>query len=105
MADQPSPDPFAPNPDQAVYGISVTAELTGTHPQTLRGYETRGLVEPHRTTGGTRRYSGRDLDRINKITTLLGSGLNLEGVEQVLALEAETDRLRAELTRLRKRRR
>ena len=89
-------------PDRALYGISVAAELTGINPQMLRVYESKGLLEPQRTDGGTRRYSRNDIDRINQITTLLGSGLNLAGVQQVLALEAETDRLRTEVERLRR---
>jgi MerR family transcriptional regulator, heat shock protein HspR len=90
-------------PDRALYGISVAAELTGINPQMLRVYERRGLLEPQRTDGGTRRYSRNDIDRIKQITTLLGSGLNLAGVQQVLALEAETDELRTEIERLRRR--
>jgi MerR family transcriptional regulator, heat shock protein HspR len=90
-------------PERALYGISVAAELTGVNPQMLRVYEDKGLVEPHRTGGGTRRYSGNDLERINRITTLLASGLNLAGVEHVLALEAETGRLRDEIDELRRR--
>lgn len=89
-------------PDRALYGISVAAELTGINPQMLRVYESKGLLEPHRTDGGTRRYSRNDIDRIKQITTLLGSGLNLAGVQQVLALEAETDQLRTEIDRLRR---
>ena len=89
-------------PGRALYGISVAAELTGINPQMLRVYESKGLLEPQRTDGGTRRYSRNDIDRINQITTLLGSGLNLAGVQQVLALEAETDRLRTEVERLRR---
>lgn len=87
-------------PDRALYGISVAAELTGVDPQMLRAYESRGLLEPHRTEGGTRRYSGRDLERVTQIKMLLASGLNLAGIAHVLALEAETDRLRAEIKRL-----
>ena len=87
-------------PDRALYGISVAAELTGVNPQMLRVYEDRGLVEPHRTDGGTRRYSTSDIDRINQIATLLASGLNLAGVQQVLALQAETVRLRDQIRRL-----
>jgi MerR family transcriptional regulator, heat shock protein HspR len=90
-------------PDRALYGISVAAELTGVSPQTLRVYEAKGLLEPHRTGGGTRRYSGNDLDAVNRITTLLAAGLNLAGIEHVLALEAETRRLHAEIDRLRAR--
>jgi len=89
-------------PDRALYAISVAAELTGVNPQMLRVYENRGLLEPQRTEGGTRRYSGRDIDRIKQITALLASGLNLAGVEQVLALEAETDRLRDQIEELRR---
>jgi MerR family transcriptional regulator, heat shock protein HspR len=89
-------------PDRALYGISVAAELTGVNPQMLRVYENRGLLDPQRTEGGTRRYSGRDIDRINQITTLLASGLNLAGVAQVLALQAEGDRLRDQIEALRR---
>ena len=89
-------------PDRALYAISVAAELTGVNPQMLRVYENRGLLEPERTEGGTRRYSGRDIDRIRQITALLAAGLNLAGVEQVLALEAETDRLRGQIEELRR---
>ena len=88
--------------NRALYGISVAAELTGINPQMLRVYESRGLLEPQRTEGGTRRYSRNDIDRIKQITTLLGSGLNLAGVQQVLALEAETHQLRSEIERLRR---
>lgn len=87
--------------DRALYGISVMSDLTGVHPQTLRTYEAKGLLEPHRTQGGTRRYSGNDVERIHRITELLSSGLNLEGVQQVLRLEAEAVRLRDEIAELR----
>lgn len=88
---------------RAVYSISVTSELTGVNPQMLRAYENKGLLEPFRTEGGTRRYSGQDLDRIGEITTLLAAGLNLAGVEHVLRLQQETRRLQAEIDRLRQR--
>ncbi len=88
-------------PDKALYGISVAAELTGVNPQMLRTYEAKGLLEPWRTGGGTRRYSGHDLERIGHITALLDEGLNLAGIAHVLALQAETRRLRAEVQRLR----
>ena len=88
-------------PERALYGISVAAELTGVNPQMLRTYEAKGLLEPYRTEGGTRRYSGNDLDRINQITTLLDEGLNLAGIAYVLHLQAETRRLRNEVNRLR----
>jgi MerR family transcriptional regulator/heat shock protein HspR len=87
----------------AVYSISVTSELTGVNPQMLRAYENKGLLEPFRTEGGTRRYSGQDLDRIGEITALLAAGLNLAGVEHVLRLQQETRRLQAEIDRLRQR--
>lgn len=92
-------------PDRALYAISVAAELTGVDPQMLRLYESRGLLNPQRTEGGTRRYSERDIERVNRITTLLSAGLNLAGAEQVLALEDETERLRDQISRLRGRNR
>ncbi|HUO49262.1 MAG TPA: helix-turn-helix transcriptional regulator [Acidimicrobiales bacterium] len=86
---------------RAVYVISVAAELAGMHPQTLRIYERRGLVDPTRTSGGNRRYSERDIERLRHIQELTAAGMNLEGVRRVLALEAEVDRLRTELERTR----
>jgi MerR family transcriptional regulator/heat shock protein HspR len=86
---------------RALYGISVTSELTGVNPQNLRVYESRGLIEPQRTAGGTRRYSEHDVARINRISGLLDAGLNLKGIAHVLELEAETIRLRREVKRLR----
>jgi MerR family transcriptional regulator/heat shock protein HspR len=87
-----------PSPDSArgVYGISVAAELVGMGVQTLRLYEARGLLEPQRTDGGTRRYSSDDLDRLRHIGDLLEAGLNLAGIGMVLNLEAENTQLRAE---------
>jgi DNA-binding transcriptional MerR regulator len=82
--------------DRGVYGISVAAELTGVGVQTLRLYESRGLIEPDRTAGGTRRYSANDLTRLRRIAELLGAGLNLAGIAMVLALETENEQLRAE---------
>jgi len=87
--------------DRPRYMISVAADLVGMHPQTLRIYESRGLVRPGRTPGGTRLYSERDLERlraIQRLTTELG--LNLAGVQRVLALEDEMARLRAQVARL-----
>lgn len=86
-----------PQPGRAVYGISVAAELLELAPQTLRVYEARGLVEPARTGGGTRRYSDADLDRIRRIGELLAAGLNLAGIKVVLEMELENQRLRTEL--------
>jgi MerR family transcriptional regulator/heat shock protein HspR len=94
---QSSSDPTG----RAVYVISVAAELAGVHPQTLRVYERRGLVDPSRTGGGSRRYSDRDLQRLRRIQDLTAEGLNLEGVRKVLALEAEVDKLQTELERVR----
>ena len=89
-------------PDRrGLYGISVTSELTGVPPQNLRSYEAKGLLEPERTAGGTRRYSDHDIARIERITVLLEAGLNLRGISEVLELEAETQRLRSEIARLR----
>lgn len=72
---------------KAVFVISVAAELAGMHPQTLRIWERRGLVDPFRTPGGTRRYSQADLDRLALIQELTDQGLNLEGVKRVLAMQ------------------
>jgi MerR family transcriptional regulator/heat shock protein HspR len=90
-----------PSRDHAVYVISVAAELAGMHPQTLRIYERRGLVRPARTQGGNRRYSDIDIDRLRRISELAGEGMNLEGIRRVMALEAEVERLHAELDELR----
>ena len=89
------------SPDHAVYVISVAAELAGVHPQTLRIYERKGLVDPARTQGGSRRYSDADIDLLKRIQDLTNAGLNLAGVERVLVLEEENRRLRAELDRTR----
>ena len=82
---------------RAVYVISVAAELVGVHPQTIRIYERKGLLDPSRTRGGSRRFSDEDLDRLRYIQELISTGLNLEGVRQVLDLKTEVARLRAEL--------
>ncbi len=82
---------------RAVYVISVAAELTGVHPQTLRIYERKGLLDPARTVGGSRRYSEQDIALLRRIQDLTNAGLNLEGVKRVLELEAEVAELRAEL--------
>jgi MerR family transcriptional regulator/heat shock protein HspR len=105
---QPQPGPRG-RPDapadaesaRAVYVISVAAELAGVHPQTLRVYERKGLLDPSRTRGGSRRFSEQDLARLRRIQELTMVGLNLEGVRRVLALEAELDRLRTELEAVR----
>ena len=85
---------------RALYVISVAAELAGVHPQTLRIYERKGLVDPARTQGGSRRYSDDDIDRLRRIQELTTAGLNLEGVRRVIALEDEVRMLRGEVGRL-----
>jgi MerR family transcriptional regulator, heat shock protein HspR len=87
---------------QAVYVISVAAELAGMHPQTLRIYERRGLVTPARTQGGNRRYSDADIDTLRRISDLAEQGMNLEGIKRVMELEDENARLRADLERARR---
>ena len=86
----------APDGDRGVYGISVAADLVGMGVQNLRLYEARGLLEPDRTPGGTRRYSPNDLARLRRIGELLTAGLNLAGIAMVLDLERENAELRDE---------
>jgi MerR family transcriptional regulator, heat shock protein HspR len=89
--------------DRPMYMISVAAELVGMHPQTLRLYETKGLVRPQRTPGGTRLYSEADVERLRIIQRLTSElGLNLAGVELVLRLEDELRRAHAHVERLRR---
>jgi MerR family transcriptional regulator, heat shock protein HspR len=95
MADRP--DPKRERATRAVYVISVAAELAGLHPQTLRIYERKGLVDPARTGGGSRRYSDEDIAQLRRIQELTSEGLNLAGVQKVLELEAELDHLRQRL--------
>ena len=87
--------------NRPIYMISVAAELVGMHPQTLRIYEQKGLVRPKRTPGNTRLYSERDLERLRLIQRLTGDlGLNLAGVETVMRMQDEIDRLRRQIERL-----
>jgi len=86
---------------RAVYVISVAAELAGLHPQTLRIYERKGLVDPARTGGGSRRYSDEDIEQLRRIQELTNEGLNLAGVQKVLELEAEVAHLQDQLRRAR----
>jgi MerR family transcriptional regulator/heat shock protein HspR len=87
--------------DRPIYMISVAAELVGMHPQTLRIYETKGLVRPHRTPGGTRLYSEADVERLRIVQRLTSElGLNLAGVELVLRLEDELRKAHAQVERL-----
>ena len=85
---------------QAVYVISVAAELAGVHPQTLRIYERKGLLEPARTAGGNRRYSDLDIERLRRIAGLATTGMNLAGIRRVMQLEDEIARLRAQVGEL-----
>jgi MerR family transcriptional regulator, heat shock protein HspR len=87
-------------PDRAVYIISVAAELAGVHPQTLRIYEQKGLVRPHRTRGNTRRYSEADIERLRRVQRLTQDGVSLAGVKRILAMEEEIHRLRDQIARL-----
>lgn len=87
--------------ERAVYVISVAAELAGMHPQTLRIYERKGLLEPSRTAGGSRRYSDADIARLQRIADLAAEGMNLAGIRRVMELEAENAALRRELNRVR----
>ncbi|QCW52033.1 MerR family transcriptional regulator [Nocardioides dongxiaopingii] len=84
-----------PGPDAPVYVISVAAQLTGLHPQTLRTYERLGLITPGRTGGGGRRYSHRDLELLRSIADLTSSGIGIEGVRRILELEHQVAALRA----------
>ncbi len=86
---------------RAIYVISVFAELAGVHPQTLRNYERTGLLNPQRTTGGSRRFSDEDLQVLRRIQELTNDGVNLEGVKRILRLERELDEARHEVAALR----
>jgi MerR family transcriptional regulator, heat shock protein HspR len=87
--------------DRAVYVISVAAELAGVHPQTLRIYERKGLLNPARTPGNTRRYSDRDIARLQMIQRLTQqSGVNLAGVKMIVEMENELDRMRERMREL-----
>lgn len=87
--------------ESAVYVISVAAELAGVHPQTLRVYERKGLLNPQRTSGNTRRYSTEDIKRLRRIQELTqGAGVNLAGAKLVLRLEEQLDRMRRELNQM-----
>lgn len=97
MSQQPNSDDYR----LAVYVISVAAELSGMHPQTLRNYERVGLLRPARTQGGNRRYSEADIALLHRIAQLVESGMNLEGIRHVLTLEHEVGQLRSEVQALR----
>lgn len=93
---------MAASTSTGVFAISVAAKMVSMEIQNLRVYERHGLIEPDRTSGGTRLYSPDDLDRLTQIRRLLAEGLNLAGIRRVLALETEVMRLRAANARLRK---
>lgn len=82
---------------KGVFGISVASELAGVDQQSLRLYESRGLLLPARTDGGTRRYSSDDLDRVHRITDLLAQGINLAGIARVMDLEDRNQALQDEI--------
>ena len=87
-------------PDRALFSISVAAELSGLHPQTLRVYEREGFLEPARTPGGTRRYSGAEVDRLREISALADAGVNIAGMRRILHLEKTVGLLQAKLAGL-----
>src|SRR4029079_7572470 len=88
------------NPDAPVFVISVAAELTGMHPQTLRGYDRLGLVSPGRAGGGGRRYSLRDIETLRVVAELTASGIGIEGVRRILALEDQIAALQQRVVEL-----
>jgi MerR family transcriptional regulator, heat shock protein HspR len=92
--------PGAPGPEVPVYVISVAAELTGLHPQTLRSYDRMGLVSPGRTGGGGRRYSWRDIELLREVAELTSTGIGLEGVRRILQLEHQVDALQRRVAEL-----
>lgn len=97
---RPSGMPGQPGPEVPVYVISVAAELTGLHPQTLRAYDRLGLVKPGRSGGGGRRYSWHDIELLREVAELTASGIGLEGVRRILALENRVTALRIRVAEL-----
>jgi MerR family transcriptional regulator, heat shock protein HspR len=93
MADDDHKPGSSPSSDRGVYGISVAAELSGIKEQSLRLYEREGLLTPARSEGGTRRYSADDLARLQRISQLVGAGVNLAGIARILELEDRNDAL------------
>lgn len=92
--------PVQPGPDVPVYVISVAAELTGLHPQTLRAYDRMGLVKPGRTGGGGRRFSWHDIEMLREVAELTSTGIGLEGVRRILDLENRVTALRMRVAEL-----
>lgn len=100
MAKKKDPKDAAPNEDRPLYVISVAAELVDMHPQTLRLYERKGLIEPSRSSGQTRLYSQRDIDHLREIRRLTQElGVNLAGVEEIIRLRRELDKLQGGMER------
>jgi MerR family transcriptional regulator/heat shock protein HspR len=99
--DHLSTGPLRPDDGAPVYAISVAAQIAGMHPQTLRQYDRLGLVSPDRTSGRNRLYSLRDIARLREVARLTGDGVNLAGIQRILALQTEIDRLRSEVGLLR----
>ena len=89
-----------PDARQGVYAISIAAQLCGLHPQTLRVYEREGLVDPDRTPGGTRLFSGSDVQRLREIAALTETGINVAGIKHILELQEEIHGLKAQIERL-----
>jgi len=89
-----------PDTDHGVFAISVAAQLCGLHPQTLRVYEREGLVGPDRSAGGTRLYSGRDVQKLRQIAALTDTGINIAGIKRVLELQDEVRRLKTQIQRM-----
>jgi MerR family transcriptional regulator, heat shock protein HspR len=86
--------------DRGVFAISVAAELAGLHPQTLRIYEREGLISPDRSAGGTRLYSGQDVQKLRGIAELTSSGINIAGIKLILEMQQELAELRTKVDRL-----
>jgi MerR family transcriptional regulator, heat shock protein HspR len=99
-SDQARADFEVPNRDAPVFVISVAAELSGMHPQTLRGYDRIGLVSPGRTGGGGRRYSWHDIEQLQEVARLTAQGIGLEGVRRILELQNEVEGLREQVLEL-----
>jgi MerR family transcriptional regulator, heat shock protein HspR len=91
---------FHPDDDAPVFAISIAAQIAGLHPQTLRQYDRLGLVSPERLGGRNRLYSLRDVGRLREVSQLSADGVNLAGIQRILALQAELERARAALERI-----
>jgi MerR family transcriptional regulator/heat shock protein HspR len=101
MSTQENPDSQAIGDDEGVYVISIAAELSGMHPQTLRQYDRMGLVSPGRASGRGRRYSLRDIASLRNIQRLVGDGINLAGIKRIMELESAVANMAIEMAKLR----